>query len=161
MKNKIIKFWEFSIKNEFDKFDFEGFFSEFEKKLYIKLSGHGKLSFKDYLKIIQKYYNLKILQQFMYFSEHTGYKEDYNDVLYNLFYKRYKHFNKTFKKSKIYNNILRVYNKVIDRNTLTKRGKVFLIDECISLQHQNGFIINLDINKLRKRFENKYKRGVK
>ena len=161
MKNKIISFWNCSIDETMDKFDFERFLSEFEEKLIAKLSGHGQLSFDDYIKFLNKYYDVEILREFEYISKHTGYKQTYEDILHAIFDERYKMFNKRFSKSEIYKNIINIFKELKDREHLTRRDKIFLVDKCIDLQHHSGFVIDVDITKLKKEFEQNEKRKRK
>lgn len=157
MENKIKYFWKCSIENNMDSFDFHDFFVEFTEKLRHKLMGHGQLSLPDYIKHISKFYNVELLKQFAYKSEHTGYEESYEDILKSVFEKRYIHFNDKFSESKIYNNMVKIYGELLHREDLTRAGKVFLVDKCIDLQHHSGFVIDVDIGKLKKEFEKKKK----
>ncbi len=134
-------------------YDFEGFFVEFEKKLKDKINGHGQLSFKDYVKYISKFYNIEELKQFTYKSKHTGFNDTYEDILFYVFNKRYCMFKKRYNKSSIYKKLLVVYSELSNRKNLIQLEKVFLIDKCIDLQHNSGFIIDVDVEKLKIKFE--------
>ena len=154
MKNKIIKFWDCSINNRMDEFDFNSFFEEFNLLLEHKLASHGQLSFNDYVSSLRYYYNLNLLKKFVYKGEHSGINEDYEYIIYKLFNKRYLIFQNNYN-NKRYKNLLKLYLKLKDIKQLNQTEKVILVDECINIQHNSGFITGLDINKLREDFERK------
>lgn len=155
MKKMIKDFWQKSIDGKTEDFDFDKFFKKFLELLKNKLAGHGQLQFEDYLNelVREKIYNLNILKEFVYESKHAKIKITYEELLRNIFMKRYRAFKNEYCKNKAYIEMKKVFNKIKLSKNLSKRDKVLLVDECIYLQHNSNFVVGLDIDKLKEKFE--------
>ena len=151
MKELVIDFWRRSLRGSLRDFDFDGFFNSFKALVKDKLSGHCQLTFMDYIKHLKKYYDMEVLRQFEYHSEHTKIDISYENILKGVFFDRYVQMRKKHN-NPIYATMLKTYKRLQDIN-LNHSDKVFLIDRCISLQHNSGFILELDIVQMRLDFE--------
>lgn len=151
MQKLIEDFWRRSLNGTLRDFDFDRFFSKFQLLVKNKLSGHGQLTFMDYVEHLKKYYDMELLKQFEYHSEHTKIDINYENILKGIFFDRYSQMRKKYN-NPIYHTMLKVYKKLENKN-ISHSNKVFLVDRCINLQHNSGFIIELDIEQMRKDFE--------
>lgn len=147
---KIIKsFFKLSLNNNLNRFNFRLFFNLFEQKLYDKLSSHGQLSFNDYVLTLNKYYNLSNLTEYEYNSKHTNQNININDIYKSLFFERFIIFYNKYKNNKNYITMLDIYSQIMHLNKLNKLEQIILVDKCIHLQHNSGFIHGLNIVKIR------------
>jgi len=157
MQELIERFWECSINNKMDSFDFDEFFRNFKPRLKSKLSSHGILSFEDYLDEMKNYYDMNKLKGYSYVSEHTGFVANHRDLLELIFRPRYEHFHRKYSKDKVYVSLLETYHELQSWHKLSKEEKVFLVDKCIHLEHNSGKLIEL----LRESYENDENFGIK
>ena len=160
IKKLIMQFWK-------DPSDFphDEFFEHFEKKLYVKLALHGCLGLDDYIQSVSEYYDLNPLKKFAYKSEHTHKNFSFNSILEAIFKPRYEHFRGIYLKKQNFKKLVALYYKVRTREKLPrvlcsltyaiKHDYNILIEECIHAQHGSGFILDVDVEKLRNEFEGK------
>lgn len=153
-KKEILNFWN-SAAYFYDHYDFGHFFEEFQKVLLRKLATHGQSSFKDYLKYLGKYYDFSDLEQYAYESKHTRVKWDVEDIKQLIFYPRYEHFQKKHQYNLKYEVLKDLYKDLITWETKCKNTseKVCLVDRCIHAVHNSGNLLKLDIEELRKKYE--------
>jgi len=152
IKNEIKYFWKCSENNWLDTFDFNRFFWEFKLRLQKKLACHGQLSFEEYLSNIKKYYRISDLKKYIYSGKHSEYKETFEDILKNLFRKRYLYFRRKYSKNKKYIKLYDLYRSLQNQNR-TRTDEVLLADRCIHAEHNSGHLFNLNIEKIRKEYE--------
>jgi len=149
------KYFECVLKDDFSAFPLHSFFDVFEKTLYPKLALHGMLSFEDYLKCLDRYYNLEELKNFEYTSIHTKKTFTYESILHAVFYPRYKYFSKQNAKKKPMTDMRELYSKLKNRPK-TYSELVALLDECIHCVHNSGFLLNFsNIEEVRMKYEEK------
>lgn len=160
-KKIIFEFWNSSIFY-YQTFDFANFINEFKKKLLKKLATHGTSSFKDYLKYIKKYYDFSLLENFTYKSIHTGAKWDLNDIKTLIFYPRYEFFRKKHLHNIKYELLKDLYKELVQWRSNTDIMKsVVLVDKCIDAEHNSGNILGLNIEELRKEYNNRKSKTAK
>jgi len=151
-KNQIKLFWKYSENGQLDRFNFDEFFYRFTIKIYKKLASHAQLGIDDYIEYQKKHYNLNKLKYFAYKSSHTGFSESHKDILRNVFLQRFLHFKKYFKSNKNFINLGKIY-KLLNKKNMLQTEKVLLVDRCIHAQHNSNYILNINIDKLRKQSE--------
>jgi len=147
-KNLIFGYWDNDIT-----FPYEEFFDSFTRKLYEKLSLHGFLTLKDYIECVKKYYDFTLLEHFVYESKHTEKEFTLESILRCIFYPRYKHFRAFHRKNKGYFKLRKLYYRLRARNILSIEDYRTLVDDCIHAEHNSGGIIGLDMEELRKEYE--------
>lgn len=151
MEKLIRKFWECSENGRMDEFDFGSFFSKFQKRAKYKLATHGLLSFEDYLKEMNQYYNLNELKNFEYISKHTSLRVTHEDILKAIFKPRYLYFRRRHINRKVYKDILNAYLETKNYRRMEREERVLLADKCIHLEHSSRKIVDV----IRKSYEKK------
>lgn len=151
----VISFWDYVLDKASNTFDFEIFFNDFNSILKEKLALHGMLDLEDYIHYVSKYYDLNILKQFVYTSKHTDIEFSLIDIEKQIFESRYKHFKEIFIRDETFKHLLNLYFDLNNRIHIDKSKKILLMDRCIHAEHGHGNIMNINIEKLRRDYENK------
>ncbi len=153
LRNRIIDFWNHS-EGLRPRFDYDGFVREFAWEAWLKLAGHGQLTFADYLRFLKDRcgYDLASLERYTYSSEHTGYVATEADIAEAIFYPRYLHFHDRYINDPGYVQLRILWKKLKQAPYMDRQGKHLLVDECLHAMHSSGFIIE-NIEEVRANYE--------
>ena len=154
LEQSVIDFWGYS-EGKVADFDFRGFFKEFKSVLKRKLSLHGQLGLDNYLIYIFNYYPCEELKKFCHIT-HGGRVFGIGSITRGLFEPRFKHYHRKYKRNYRYKKLLSLYKELGFAFTLDRIGLVFLMDKCISSEHNSGNL--LDIGELRKNYDERTQR---
>ena len=154
-RKEISKYWKCSINNDFNNFDFFPFFFDFLIILEDKLALHGQLSLEKYIEHLSMYYDFKSLGEFVYESKRTNQSYDIKKIKELIFKPRYEEFKKSYIDDFFYIKLLKLYKDLKKSKFDNLEKNIILMERCISAEHCSGRLIGLDIDKMRKIFENK------
>lgn len=147
LEGLILRYWRLTERRWIESFPFEKAFALFREAMYPKLATHGMLGLQAYIDNVSQYYDLSVLDSFVYTSFHTGYKDDLESIKRRIFEPRYENFHNRYQNDPIYSKILEIYNE-LGNSPSDIEGKILLMERAISCAHRDGLFI--DIESLRK-----------
>lgn len=154
-------FWECSIENKMDDFDFILAITHFKDKLYEKLAVHGQLEYDTFVDYMIEMNNYSILEDLEVKNDWIYIPADeLEDVILRHMYLRYQ---QEFSDYEEFRNLQELHDTINDFITcpsdFKRKDRVLLYDKCIHAEHVNGFIMEIyNMDAFREDFEKTYKK---
>jgi len=159
IQEKIKDFLRASITNDLKNYDFEDFFTDFMPLLERKLAEHGLLEFEDYLNHAEEFYSFDDLEQYTIKTNYIHF--DNQNIKDAILKGQFEALKKVFSKLGTFQDLKVLHSKLLSREKLKLKEKIFLLDECIHAEHVTGAIIeDCNINDLKEDIEQEYKDGI-
>jgi len=131
-------FFEASVYNTLDSFDFDEAFNELGGYIYQKLAGHGLLSLEDFIEE-EETINGNNSESLESFTVDTDYVYISSDEIYNVVMEyKYKKFREEFADKEAFKNLLKIHEDISTYSGNTVTENVLLMDRVIHAQHVTG-----------------------
>ena len=156
MEELIENFYRRSLSGTMHGFPFMQFYTEFKAILYEKLALHGCLTMTDYIMCLRKYYDMDVLKQFAYKSDHVPIDESVEDIEIAIFRPRYNILCKQYDNDSTYRELFFLY---IDLTRFMNSGyrteeQVENVERCIHAMHKSGYLLDdITLEKIRKKMD--------
>ena len=150
-------FWECSLNNTMDEFNFDEAFNNFSFMLREKLAHHGLLEYSDFYELMLDYItenDLKGIEINNDWIQITA--DELREVILKHMYNRYQ---EEFFDYPEFQDLIKLHEDLENySDNMPRSKKVALYDRCIHAQHVTGFVMDIsDIDELRTTFENTHR----